>query len=57
MAIYAENLSNVILLDQLSSKINFYDTNCNLVKFITPNKGDDTLLSDMIILNMAWSER
>lgn len=53
MAIYAENLSNVILLDQLSSKINFYDTNCNLVKFITPNKGDDTLLSDMIILNIS----
>jgi len=57
MALYSENLENIILLDNLSSKLNFYDTKCNLIKTISPEKGGDKLLSEMVILNMAWSER
>jgi hypothetical protein len=56
-AYYAKGIGKIIILDQLSDKVNFYDLQCRFLFALRPNRSGNKNDRDQIILNIAWSER
>ena len=54
-AYYAKSIQRIIILDQLSPRIRFYDLECRFLFEKLPQK--DVNNRDQIIMNIAWSER